>query len=103
MSVAPNKASAPQLRLLNVIEALSGHEVFGLRLTDLAKAVQSGPSTVLRDLWSLEAGGWAQQTEDGKWRLAAKPIQVLTNFQWGLQNAAQKVGDVQHNYTRVPG
>lgn len=97
------KTNACQSRLLLVIEALSGHEVFGTRLVDLAKAVDSTQSTVLRDLGTLEAAGWAQQMEDGKWRLGAKPIQVLTNFHWGLQSASQKVAEVQHNYTRQTG
>lgn len=94
--------NAAQLRLLLVIEALSGNEVFGMRLTDIALAVKGGAPTVLRDLKTLEAGGWAQQLDDSKWRLAAKPIQVLTNFQWGLQSAGIKLSDVQQNYTRVP-
>lgn len=94
--------NAAQLRLLLVIEMLSGHEVSGLRLVDVANGLKLGPPTVLRDLQALEEGGWAQQMEDGKWRLAAKPIQVLTNFQWGLQSAGIKLTDVQQRYTRSP-
>lgn len=92
-----------QLRLLQVIEALAGNEVFGLRLTDICNLIKVGAPTVLRDLQALEDGGWAQQMEDGKWRLAAKPIQVLNSFQWGLQSAGLKLNDVQQRYTRLPG
>lgn len=95
------KPNAAQLRLLQVIEALSGNEVFGLRLTDISKTLKAGDSTVLRDLQAMESVGWAQQMDDGKWRLAAKPIQVLTNFHWGLQSAGTKVADVQQRYTRL--
>lgn len=94
--------NASQLRLLRVIEALSGNEVFGLRLMDVASALKLSSPTVLRDLWALEASGWAQQMEDTRWRLAAKPIQVLNNFQWGLQSAGIKLADVQQRYTRIP-
>ena len=95
-----------QVRLLTVIEILSGNEVFGMRLKEIAEAVvgsghRTTTATVLRDLQSLQAAGWAQQLDDNKWRLAAKPIQVLTNFQWGLQNASGKLAEVQQRYTRL--
>lgn len=96
------KPNAAQLRLLLVIEALAGNEVFGLRLTDICNTLKAGAPTVLRDLQALEAAGWTQQMEDGKWRLAAKPIQVLTNFTWGLQNATDKLNEVKQRYTRLP-
>lgn len=97
--MADAKPNAAQIRLLAVIEVLSGNEVFGMRLTDISNAIKAGAPTVLRDLQALEAAGWAQQMDDSKWRLAAKPIQVLTNFQWGLQSAGIKLSDVQKNYT----
>lgn len=97
------KPNAAQVRLLQVIEALAGNEVFGQRLTDVSNTLKVGAPTVLRDLQALESAGWAQQMSDGKWRLAAKPIQVLTNFQWGLQSATDKLNEVQQRYTRLPG
>lgn len=102
MTEKKQKPNLAQLRLLLVIEVLSGNEVFGLRLTDVALALKTNAPTALRDLQALEAASWAQQMEDGKWRLAAKPIQVLTNFQWGLQSAGVKLNDVQQRYTRLP-
>ena len=99
--VIEKKGCAPQLRILKVIETLSGNEVFGMRLTDLCSALNLAPPMVHRDLQTLEIGGWAQQMEDGKWRLAAKPIQVLTNFQWGLQSAGIKLSNVQQTYAKV--
>jgi DNA-binding IclR family transcriptional regulator len=94
--------NAAQLRLLLLIEALAGNEVFGMRLTDAAAAVKTGAPAVLRDLRALEHAGWAQQLDDGKWRLASKPIQVLNAFQWGLQCAGVRIQDVERNYTRKP-
>lgn len=108
MSESNKKPNAAQTRLLTVIEVLSGNEVFGLRLKDVYDAVEktedkASNTTVLHDLEALEARGWAQQMEDGKWRLAAKPIQVLHNFQYGLQSAGIKLSDVQQRYSRLPG
>lgn len=91
-----------QLRLLDVIEALSGHEVFGRRLKEVAAAVKAGDSTVLRDLYTLEAKGWAKQDETGKWRLGQKPVQIATNFTWGLTQAKQQVAETEQRYTRTP-
>jgi DNA-binding IclR family transcriptional regulator len=91
-----------QTRLLAVIEALSGREVFGLRLKDLAAAVGAAEHAVLRDLRTMESAGWAQQLPDRKWRLAARPIQCFHNFQQGLHEAGQRVAEVRQNYTRTP-
>lgn len=91
-----------QLRLLAVIEALSGHEVFGLRLRDVALAVKASDPTVLRDLNTLAEKGWARQDESGKWRLGAKPVQIATNFTWGLTQAKQQIAETEQRYTRTP-
>lgn len=91
-----------QLRLLKVIEALSGHEVFGIRLKEVTQAVKASDPTVLRDLQTLEAGGWAKQDADGKWRLGQKPVQICTNFTWGLTQAKQAVSETEQRYTRTP-
>ena len=96
------RANEAQLRLLQVVEVLSGNEVFGMRLTDVADALKISAPTALRDLRTLEAGRWAQQLDDNKWRLAAKPIQILSNFQAGLQNATEKLREVQQRYTCLP-
>jgi Fe2+ or Zn2+ uptake regulation protein len=108
VSEIEKKPNGGQLRLLAVIELLSGNEVFGLRLKDIADAIRSteekaSTTTILHDLKALEYRGWAQQMEDSKWRLAAKPIQVLHNFQYGLQSAGIKLSDVQQRYSRLPG
>lgn len=108
MSEPVKKFCAAQLRLLIVIEILSGNEVFGITLKDVTAALaESGhkvsASTVFHDLEALEAGRWAERLtdDDKKWRLSVKPFQILNNLTWGLQNATRKVGEAQHNYTRL--
>lgn len=105
---ADKRFCSAQLRLLVVIEILSGHEVFGVCLKDVTEALaKSGhrvsTSTVLHDLEALEAGRWAERLSDNdkQWRLSAKPFQILNNLTWGLQNATRKVSEVQHNYSRI--
>lgn len=90
-----------QLRLLKVIEALTGHEVFGIRLKELSAAVNASDPTVLRDLQTLAAGGWAKQDETGKWRLGTKPVQLYTTVFSGIDRAKRQISETEHNYTRA--
>lgn len=91
-----------QLRLLKVMEALSGHEVFGIRLKEVSAAVQASDPTVLRDLNTLASAGWAKQDDSGRWRLDTKLVQIATNFAWGMSAANQKMNEIQQRYTRMP-
>lgn len=91
-----------QLRLLKVIEALSGHEVFGVRLKEVAQAVKASDPTVLRDLQTLQAAGWAMQDESGLWRLHTRLIQIATHFAHGIDAARQRLDEVHQRYTRTP-
>lgn len=88
-----------QARILAVVEALSGHEVFGLRLKEVADLMRAPMPQTLRDLQTLAGCGWAEQKE-GRWRLGPKPVQIATRFSWGLTQAKQAVAEVEHNYTR---
>jgi len=91
-----------QLRLLKVIEALSGHEVFGIRLKEIATAVKASDPTVLRDLQTLAAGGWAFQDESGRWRLHTKLVQIATHFMHGIDSARRATDEIYQRYTRTP-
>ena len=102
MSEANKNLGGAQTRLLCVIEALSGHEVFGIRLKEVAAAVNTGSPTVLRDLQTLAAAGWAQKDSADKWRLGQKPVQITNAFFAGLDRAKKQVAETEHNYTRVP-
>jgi DNA-binding IclR family transcriptional regulator len=102
MSAAPRDTGAAQSRLLLVVEALAGSEVFGQRLSDIAQAAGASMPTTLRDLRTLAASGWAAQDEDGRWRLTSRPLQIIFDFQAGLASAHQRVEAVGHNYTRQP-
>ena len=91
-----------QLRLLKVIEALAGNEVFGIRLKDVAAAVKTSDPTVLRDLQTLQAAGWALQDESGLWRLHTKPVQIATSFMFSIDSAKRRIDEICQRYTRKP-
>lgn len=108
MSESEKKHNAAQVRLLMVIEILSGNEVKGISLRETTNALnamgcKTSDSTVLHDLETLESKGWAERLSDdkNKWRLCAKPYQLLMNMNWGLQKARRQVAEVDQNYTRL--
>ena len=102
MSDDTKNLGSAQLRLLKVIEALSGNEVFGIRLKEVAAAVKTGDPTVLRDLNTLASAGWAKQDDSGRWRLDTKLVQIATHFAHGIDTARQRMDEVQQRYTRAP-
>ncbi|MDR1063628.1 MAG: hypothetical protein LBL48_06815 [Azoarcus sp.] len=94
-----------QMRVLQLVEILAGNEIQGMRLKDISAALlfdAPNPSTTLRDLRALEAAGWAQKLPDNRWRLGAKPIQILHHFNSGLVRAVEAVNEIRVNYTRTP-
>lgn len=99
----PMPHNAAQLRLINVIRALAGNEVFGLRLADVAKAINEPEPMVLRDLRALEHKGWAVQDASRRWRLGPEPVQIAVQFSYGLRQAQAAVAEVEQRYTRLPG
>jgi len=95
--------NAAQLRLLDVIRALAGHEVFGRRLCDIAADVGALESLVHRDLHALAHKGWAVQDAARIWRLGPEPVQIAVQFSYGLRQAQAKVSEIDQRYTRLPG
>lgn len=101
-AAAPAPANAAQLRLLEVIRALSGHEVFGRRLVDLAADLKQPEPVVLRDLEALAVAGWATRDDGKRWRLGPAVVQIAVQFYLGLQNARAAIDETQQRYTRTP-
>lgn len=99
---SPAPANAAQLRLLEVIKALSGHEVFGRRLVDLAADLKQPEPVVLRDLEALAIAGWATRDDGKRWRLGPAVVQIAVQFYLGLQNARAAIDETQQRYTRTP-
>lgn len=99
---SPAPANAAQLRLLEVIRALSGHEVFGRRLVDLAADLKQPEPVVLRDLEALAVAGWATRDDGKRWRLGPAVVQIAVQFYLGLQNARNAIDETQQRYTRTP-
>lgn len=91
--------NASQQRLLRLIDLLSGHEVNGLELIGIAKALGQSPSAVTRDLDNLRTAGWAERHPNGRtWRLTPHVIQISQRYLTALHAAAQAFKDLEQRY-----
>ena len=95
--------NAAQQRLLKAVVLLAGNEFNGLAPSDLAKALNTNPSNVTRDLANLKEAGLAEQLPDtGRWRLGPKLIQIALAFSDHMSRSSARIEEMQQRYTRQP-
>lgn len=95
--------NSAQQRLLKAVVLLAGNEFSGLAPSDLAKALNTNPSNVTRDLANLKEAGLAEQIQDtGRWRLGPKLIQIALAFSDHMSRATNRIDEMQQRYTRKP-
>lgn len=90
-----------QQRLLKVIDALVGHEVDGVSAKDIAARTGTSSATAFRDLSNLQLGGWAEQLEDGGWRLSVNAAKMLRRINDGINGALARVNSARRMYQDV--
>lgn len=90
-----------QQRILGLIDKLVGYEVFGVTTKDLAKRIEVSQATIYRDLMNLQTAGWAEQLDDGKWRLSVNAARKLRRINDGIVAAFAKVNEARRNYQEV--
>ena len=97
-------ASAALTRAWNVIQALSGHSFEGLRLGEVATAVEQLPATTLKDLCALESLGLTERIpgKDGCWRLSPRIVRIAIAHQHELARLNQRLDDFTTRYSRSP-
>lgn len=89
-------------RTLAVIEALAGNEFSGMAVVELAQATRQRADQVVRTLANLIHRGWAEKMDNGRYRLAAKPVQIALAFSASVSRAESQLADVKNRYTRQP-
>lgn len=95
--------NAAQQRLLRVIVLLAGNEFGGLAPSDLAKALDTNPSNITRDLANLKEAGLAEQLSDtGRWRLGPKVVQIAVAFSEHIARTSDRMAEIKQRYTRQP-
>lgn len=93
---------APVRRALQLIFALQGHALEGVRLKDLAVVMQSTPSTVLRDLEVLADEGVVERIpgRDQFWRLTVMLVQIARAHEQEMTRARQRLDEIEQRYSR---
>lgn len=92
------------VRLCKLIQILAGHEVEGLRNSEIAKAMNVSRSMVTRDLQALIDAGMAELvpgTTD-RWRLGPKMIQIGLAHMEGMARLESRLQEIKQRYTRLP-
>lgn len=98
-----NYINAAQQRLLKAVVLLAGNEFNGLAPSDLAKALNTNPSNVTRDLANLKEAGLAEQlTDTGRWRLGPKLVQIALAFSDHMARSSSRMEELNQRYTRQP-
>lgn len=95
--------SPAQQRILRALLVLAGNEFQGVAPGELAKAMNTTPSTATRDLHNLREAGFAEQIQEtGRWRLGPKLVQVAIKFSTALERAQLRMSEINNRYTREP-
>lgn len=91
-------------RTLRAVLVLAGHEVMGLRPTEIAKAIKESPSTVTRLMAAMEDEGFAERVpnRDEAWRLGPKLVQIARAHTAGLAEMQRQLDEVNQRYSRRP-
>lgn len=95
---------AAQRRVLQLLLVLAGHEIEGLRLTQVAQALRVPTPMALRDLRVMAEEGWAERIpgHEERWRLGPKPVQIALSHQRGMSELRRKLDEISQRYSRDP-
>ena len=102
---APDKTQAQTRRALQIVLVLAGHEVRGLRTTEIAKALKlTATSTATRDLQVMEDEGFVEHVpgDADKWRLGPKLVQIALAHMNGIARIEREINEVKQRFSREP-
>jgi DNA-binding IclR family transcriptional regulator len=99
-----NGSPTPVQRAFRLIFAMQGQAFSGLRLKQLADALQATPSTVLRDLEALADEGVVERIpgRDEYWRLTPRLIQLALAHEQELVRLRARLDETEQRYSRIP-
>lgn len=91
-------------RAIRLLFVLQGHSFDGLRLAQIAEAMQASASTTLRDLQMLQDEGVAERIpgRDECWRLSPRLVQISSAHRMELARLQQRLDEMEQRYTRDP-
>jgi DNA-binding IclR family transcriptional regulator len=102
MSGAETQAAAR--RVLRALFILQGHVFEGLRLKQIADALNASASTALRTLEILQDEGIAERIpgRDEFWRLSPRLIQIARAHEQEMARLRTRVDETEQRYSRNP-
>ena len=101
---APDKSQAQTRRAVQILLTLAGHEVRGLRTSEVAKSIHCIASTTTRDLQVLMDEGVVERVPDQAdgWRLGPKLVQVAQAHVRGLARHRHELDEIEQRHSRTP-
>jgi DNA-binding IclR family transcriptional regulator len=91
-------------RVCQLIMAMAGHEIQGVRNSELAAALKVSRPTITRDLISLKRIGIVEEIPGlpGRWRLGPKIIQIARSHTEGMARIKSAVAEIEQRFSRSP-
>lgn len=91
-------------RVCQIIFAMAGHEVHGVRNSELSDALSVSRPTITRDLAALQKIGVVEEIPglQGRWRLGPKIIQISRAHAEGMMRIKNAVSEIDQRYSRSP-
>ena len=95
-----DKSSSLVLRVLNVLEVLTGFAAIGASNKDLADALRTTPSHITRAVQCLIAKGWARKSEEnGRFYPTAAFTRLSFRVQADFDRAQDRLADTRRAMT----
>ncbi|WP_265284268.1 helix-turn-helix domain-containing protein [Verminephrobacter aporrectodeae] len=90
------------IKVLDVLDALSGHAVRGVSNTALSRQLNLTASAVTRAMGVLTDKGWARKDEaTGHFHPTPRMGRVFGRVLADLNRAEQVLAEIRHNFTRT--
>lgn len=91
-------------RVCLLILKMAGHEIHGIRNSELASALDVSRPTITRDLATLQKIGVVEEIPgmDGRWRLGPKMIQISRAHAEGMARVKATVAEIEQRFSRIP-
>lgn len=91
-------------RTLKAMLLLAGRDFQGLRLREVADALDTSPPNALRALENLRAAGLAERdpVHEDVWLLGPRLVQIAHAFDASMAKAQAALDERRQRYTRLP-
>ena len=85
-------------KAISIIEGIASREYEPMSLAEITEKSGLDKTGIYRILKTLEARGWAEQTEDKFWRLTPRFIRFAEDYRLGRDRYFRKLDERDRNY-----